>query len=128
MRFLFVSDRSGATLDNVISEKYEFSNSEEVGNGVRHSGVGSGVPFKLFPQAETSFCLYTTASITCQTGWGVSEDRVLSPPDYFFNKINVNRRLLISILEILQQRFVISMIFDFPLDKHWMKIGNYNRM
>jgi hypothetical protein len=82
---------SGATLDNVPVEKYEFSSTDEVGIGVRHSGVGSGVSFKLFPESDSTICLYTTASILCQIGWGTSNERVLSPPDYFFEKMNFRR-------------------------------------
>lgn len=82
---------SGATLDNTCVEKYEFSCSDEVGSGVRHSGVGSGVQFKLFAESDTTLCLYTTASITCHTGWGVNNEQVLSPPENFFNKINSKR-------------------------------------
>lgn len=82
---------SGATLNNVPIEKYEFSSSDEVGSGVRHSGVGSGVPFSLFPEDKSTICLYTTASISCQAGWGTNNERVLSPPESFFHKINFGR-------------------------------------
>ncbi|XP_065204032.1 coiled-coil and C2 domain-containing protein 2A [Planococcus citri] len=83
---------SGATLENVPLEKYEFSSTDEVGIGVRHSGVGSGVPFKLFSDDDKMTCCYTTACITCKTAWAANNERVLSPPEYYFNKINARRQ------------------------------------
>lgn len=82
---------SGATLDNVPVEKYQFSSTDEVGSGVRHSGVGSGVPFKLFPEDDKVRCCYTSAWITCKAGWATNNERVLSPPEYYFNKVNAKR-------------------------------------
>lgn len=75
---------SNTTLDVVDIENLEFSC---FGNqSVQNAGVGSGVDFKVFPEDTEAQCLYTSGEVLCKVGWGTFGDKILCPPDDYFNR------------------------------------------
>uniref|UniRef100_A0A2S2Q357 Coiled-coil and C2 domain-containing protein 2A n=1 Tax=Sipha flava TaxID=143950 RepID=A0A2S2Q357_9HEMI len=73
------------TLDVVDIENLEFSC---FGNQiVQNAGVGSGVDFKVFPEDTEVHCLYTSGEVLCKVGWGTFGDKILCPPEDYFNRL-----------------------------------------
>lgn len=54
----------------------------------QNAGVGSGVDFKIFPEDTVSHCIYTSGEVLCKVGWGIFGDKILCPPDDYFNRLN----------------------------------------
>ncbi|XP_050435842.1 coiled-coil and C2 domain-containing protein 2A isoform X2 [Adelges cooleyi] len=76
---------SNTTLDVVNNEKLEFSCFGS--QSVQNAGVGSGTDFKIFPEDTESLCLYTSGEVMCKVGWGKFGDKILCPPEEYFNKL-----------------------------------------
>lgn len=54
---------------------------------IQNAGVGSGVDFKIFPEDTESQCLYTSGEVLCKTGWGTFGEKILCPPEDYFNRL-----------------------------------------
>ncbi|KAE9526974.1 hypothetical protein AGLY_013622 [Aphis glycines] len=76
---------SNTTLDVVDTENLEFSC---FGNqSFQNAGVGSGVEFKVFSEDMETQCLYTSGEVLCKAGWGTFNDKILCPPENYFDRI-----------------------------------------
>jgi len=61
---------------------------------IQNAGVGSGVNFKIFPEDKETQCLYTSGEVLCKTGWGMFGDKILCPPEEYFNKLYSQKYML----------------------------------
>lgn len=43
--------------------------------------------FKVFPEDTEAQCLYTSGEVLCKAGWGTFGDKILSPPEDYFNRL-----------------------------------------
>lgn len=53
----------------------------------QNAGVGSGVDFKIFPEDAETQCLHTSGEVLCKVGWGTFGNKILSPPEDYFNRL-----------------------------------------
>jgi len=53
----------------------------------QNAGVGSGVEFKVFSEDMETQCLYTSGEVLCKAGWGTFNDKILCPPENYFDRI-----------------------------------------
>lgn len=53
----------------------------------QNAGVGSGMDFKVFPEDTENQCLYTSGEVLCKAGWGRFGDKILCPPENYFDRI-----------------------------------------
>lgn len=60
----------------------------------QNSGVGSGVDFKIFPEDTETQCLHTSGEVLCKVGWGTFGNKILSPPEDYFNRLYSQTYLL----------------------------------